>query len=45
MTKLEWLKKLLDKAEAIIDDADDHYWACREAYIQELKKTKEKTND
>jgi hypothetical protein len=45
MTKLEWLKKLLDKAEAIIDDADDHYWACMTAYIQELKNTKETTND
>jgi hypothetical protein len=52
MTKLEELKKALDVAEANIEDeddyyedADDYYWACMTAYIQELKNTKETTND
>jgi hypothetical protein len=45
MTKLEELKKALDVAEATLDDADDYFWACKASYIQELKKTKETTNE
>jgi 7-cyano-7-deazaguanine synthase in queuosine biosynthesis len=45
MTKLEKLKKALDVAIGNVEDADDYYWDCREAYIQELNKTKETTNE
>jgi ABC-type transporter lipoprotein component MlaA len=40
MTKLEELKKALDIAKGQTEDADDYYWACREAYIQELNNIK-----